>query len=346
MLGPLILLLVLITLNAVFASAEIAVISMNTSRLKKMSAEGSKKADRLLKLTNQPARFLATIQVAITLAGSLQSAFAAENFAEPLVGFLVSVGITADPALLKTISIILITLLLSYFTLVFGELVPKRIAMKKSEALALGMANMLYAVSKAFAPLVWLLTASTNGILRIFGINPDENGNIVSEEEIRMLLDEGNQQGTIPEEENEIIQNVFLLNDTAAGEICTHRRSVVTLNTSDSDERWAEIIRENRHTFYPVCGTSTDDIIGVLDTRDYFRLDNKSRKAVTEAALKPPMFVPDRTTANLLLSRMKETHNCFAVIIDEYGGLSGVATLHDLIEALVGDIEENPLTSN
>ncbi len=340
MLQPLILLIVLILLNAVFASAEIAVLSCNASKLKKMASEGSKKAERLLKLTEQPARFLATIQVAITLAGLLQSAFAAENFAGPLVVLLTSLGIKISEEILRTAAIFVITIILSYFTLVFGELVPKRIAMKKSETLALGLANMLYFVSKVFAPIVWILTASTNGIIRLFGINPNESSEAVTEEEIRMMLDEGNEQGTIQEEENLIIQNVFELNDTSVEEICTHRRDIVFLNLNDSDDEWAEIIKNNRYTFYPVCKEAPDNIVGVLDTRDYFRTEDKSKENLMKVAVSQPFCVPEVMTANVLFNKMKENRSYFAVIIDEYGSLSGVITLHDLLETLVGDINE------
>ncbi len=341
MLQPLILLIVLIFLNAIFASAEIAVISMNASKLKKMSAEGNKKAEKLLKLTAQPARFLATIQIAITVAGLLQSAFAAENFAGPLVEFMIKMGVTINEETLKTTSIVVITLVLAYFNLVFGELVPKRVAMKKSETLALAMANMLYAISKIFTPVVWILTASTNGIIRIFGINPDENNEAVTEEEIRMMLDEGNEQGTIREEENEIIQNVFELNDTSVMEICTHRRDIILLDLNDDCNEWAKIIKENRHTFYPVCGKTHDDIVGFLDTRDYFRIDDKSKDNLMKLAVKSPFCIPEGMTANVLFNKMKEEQKYFAVIIDEYGCLSGIITLHDLLETLVGDLNES-----
>lgn len=341
MLKPIILLIVLIFLNAIFASAEIAVISMNSSKLKSMSAEGNSKAKKLLLLTDQPARFLATIQVAITFAGLLQSAFAAENFADPLVLWLTGMGVTISKSFLKSVSIIVITLILSYFNLVFGELVPKRIAMKKTEALALALSNMLYGVSKIFSPLVWLLTISTNAFLRILGMNPDEEDEQVTEEEIRMMLLEGNEQGTIQEDENEIIQNVFEFNDTDVEEICTHRRDIILLHMDDSDEEWAKTINDNRHTFYPICEKETDDIIGILDTRDYFRMEDKSKDNLMKKAVSEPIFVPETMTANVLFRKMKEARDYFAVILDEYGALSGIITLHDLVESLVGELTED-----
>ena len=266
MIGAVILQVVLIALNAVFASAEIAVISMNETKLKKMAEDGNKKAIKLSKLTEQPARFLSTIQVAITMAGLLGSAFAAENFAGPVVDALVSLGIHAPEKVMRSVVVLLITVILAYFNLVFGELVPKRIAMKKTEAMALGMSGMLYAVSKAFAPLVFLLTVSTNGVLRLIGIDPEEQEEQVSEEEIRMLLTTGNEQGNIDAQETEMIQNVFEFDDISVLELCTHRLDVVYLSLEDDDAQWEETIHESRHTFFPVCGESIDDIRGVLNT--------------------------------------------------------------------------------
>lgn len=201
MLGAFLLQIILITLNAVFASAEIAVISLNETKLKQEAKNGDVRAERLMSLTKQPARFLATIQVAITLAGILGSAFAADNFSAPLVVALTAAGVPVSPKVLKNVALVVITLILSYFSLVFGELVPKRIAMKKSEALALGMSGMLYVVAKIFAPLVALLTVSTNFILKRIGLNPEEEEERVSEEEIRMMLEVGNEQGVIKNEE-------------------------------------------------------------------------------------------------------------------------------------------------
>ncbi len=335
-----ILLLILIFLNATFASAELAVISMNDARLRKLATEGDKRAVRLVQLTEQPARFLATIQVAITLAGLLQSAFAADKFAGPLVAALLKVGVPVAEGVLRSICIVAITLILAYFNLVFGELVPKRIAMKKSESMALGMSGLLYFVAKAFAPLVWLLTASTNLVLKLLGMNAREEGEAVTEEEIRMLLAEGNEKGTIPPEENEMIQNVFEFNDISVEEICTHRKDTEMLFLSESEKEWEQVITDNIHTFYPVCGEDMDDVIGVLNTKVYFRLPDKTRERIMEQAVEKVFFIPEGMKANVLFQRMKQTRNYFAVIVDEYGGVSGIITLHDLMEALVGEMEE------
>ncbi|MGI6069726.1 MAG: hemolysin family protein [Blautia sp.] len=335
-----VLLIVLIFLNAVFASAEIAVISTNETKLRRLAEEGDARAGRLVRLTEQPARFLATIQVAITMAGMLQSAVAAENFSGPLTDALIRAGAPIPAGVLKSICFFLITLLLAYFNLVFGELVPKRLAMKKSESMALGMSGLLYWVSKIFAPLVWLLTASTNLVLRLLGIRPEQEDEAVTEEEIRLLLMEGNEKGTILPQENEIIQNVFEFDDITVEEICTHRREVVTLSILDSEEKWEGIIAGSRHTYYPVCGESKDDVLGVLDTKDYFRAPVRTKEYLMEHAVDKACFVPESLKANVLFGQMKASRVYFAVLIDEYGILSGIVTLHDLIEALVGDLEE------
>lgn len=339
MVGAIILQIVLIALNAVFASAEIAVISMNEIKIQKASEDGDKRAGKILRLTEQPARFLATIQVAITMAGLLGSAFAAENFADVLVQAVVSTGIGISEATLKPIAIFLITMILAYFNLVFGELVPKRIAMKKSDQMALGMAGMLSFVSKLFAPLVWLLTVSTNGILHLLGMKAEDEEEQVSEEEIQMLLEKGSASGVINEENKEIISNVFDLDDLSAEEVCTHRRDVVSLDMEDSMEEWERIIQENRHTYYPVY-ENMEDVVGILDTRDYFRLKDRSREIVMKEAVKQPVFIPETMKVNVIFQNMKESRNYFTVVLDEYGGISGILTIHDVIEALVGDLDE------
>ena len=332
--------LVLIALNAVFACAEIAVISINDAKLAKLAQEGDKRAIRLAKLTSQPARFLATIQVAITLAGFLGSAFAADYFAELLTEVIVSWNIGLSPATIDTIALILITLILSYLTLVFGELVPKRVAMKKAETLALGMSGLISFISKVFAPLVWLLTASTNCILKLFGIDPNEASDNVTEEEIRMMIDVGSENGTIEEMEKEMLQNVFEFYDVTVGEIATHRTQVDMLWMDDSEAKWEHIIHESRHSFYPVCQDSADDIVAILDAKDYFRNAGASKETILQVATEPPHFVPETLKAEILFSNMKKTRNHFAVVLDEYGGVVGIVTMNDLIEEIVGDFAE------
>ena len=335
----------LILLNAVFACAEIAVISMNDSRLAKLAAEGDKRAVRLARLTSQPARFLATIQVAITLSGFLGSAFAAENFSDVLVSWLIGLGITVPVATLDAIAVVVITLVLSYFTLIFGELVPKRVAMRKAEALALGMSALITGIAKLFAPIVWFLTISTNAILRLLRIDPNADDEEVSEEEIRMMVDVGSEKGVIDHEEKQFIQNVFEFDDLTAGEIATHRTELSLLWLEENMEDWKATIHNSRHTLYPICDESTDNIVGILNAKEYFRLEDKSRDNVMQAAVKPAYFVPEGVKADVLFRNMKHSHNTLAVVLDEYGGVIGIITLNDLVEQLVGDLgDDEPIS--
>lgn len=332
---------VLIALNAVFACAEIAIISMNDNKLAKMAAEGDKRAVRLAGLTSQPARFLATIQVAITLSGFLGSAFAAENFSGVFVDWLVGIGVPVSARILDSISVIFITIVLSYFTLVFGELVPKQVAMRKAEPLALAMSGLISGIAKIFAPLVGFLTFSTNAVLRLFGIDPDAEADEVSEEEIRMMVDVGSEKGTIDHEEREFIQNVFEFDDLSAEELVTHRTDVVMLDLEDTMEAWKETIYSTRHTLYPICEDSADKIVGILDAKEYFRLEDKSRESVMKYAVNPAYFVPDTVKADILFRNMKKEKHLLAVVLDEYGGMTGIITINDLVEQLVGDLGDD-----
>ena len=332
---------ILIALNAVFASAEIAVLSLNETKLGRMAEQGNSRAKRLVRLTKEPARFLATIQVAITLSGFLGSAFAADNFSEPLVDWMINMGISIPRATLDAGAVIFITLVLSYFTLIFGELVPKRIAMKKPEQIAMGISGLVSGISIVFKPIVSFLSVSTNLVLRLCGIDPKEEEEQVSEEEIRMMVDVGSEKGTIEHQEKEFIQNVFEFNDIMAESIATHRTDVVMLWMEDDMEVWAETIHNSRHTFYPVCDGSPDNVIGVLNAKDYFRIDDKSRNKVMNQAVYPAYFVLETTKADVLFRNMKANKSAIAIIIDEHGGMTGIVTMNDLVEELVGDLNDD-----
>ena len=336
--------ILLIALNAVFACAEIAVISINDTKLARMAADGDKRAQRLQNLTSQPARFLATIQVAITLSGFLGSAFAAENFSGVLVDWLLGLGVPMDAQVLDSIAVVFITIILSYFTLVFGELVPKQVAMRNSEKLALGMSGLISGISKVFAPLVGLLTLSTNGVLRLMGIDPNTQDEEVSEEEIRMMVDAGSEMGTIDNDERDFIQNVFEFDNLPVEEIITHRTDVTFLYLEDSIDVWEQIIFDTRYTYYPVCEETPDQIVGVLNTKIYFRMKDKTKENVMEQAVAPAYVVPESLKADVLFRNMKREREHFAVVLDEYGGMSGIITIKDLIEELVGELADDITT--
>lgn len=337
--------IILIALNAVFASAELAVLSVNEAKINRLAEHGSKKARRLRKLLKEPAKFLSTIQIAITLSGFLGSAFAADGFSDPLVDWLVGLGITLSRNTLDTLSVIFITLVLSYFTLIFGELVPKRIAMKKSEALALKVSGIVSGISVLFKPIVWFLSVSTNAVLRMLGIDPNETEEQVCEEDIRMMVETGGETGAIDKDEQNFIQNVFEFDDLSVGEILTHRTDLTMLWLEDTDETWEKVICDSSFSRYPVCDGSPDKVVGVLNAKIYLREKDKSRDNIMCLALEPAYFVPETVKADVLFRNMKQTHNTFAVVLDEYGGLTGIVTIQDLIEELVGELQEKPSIS-
>lgn len=339
MIGALLLQVVLIALNAIFASAETAIISSNAARIEHLAGEGDKRAKRLMSLTANPSRFLSTVQVAITLAGFLGSAYAADNFAEPLVKALLAAGVPLPESVLDSACVFLITVLLSFFSIVFGELVPKRVALKDPDKSALQLAGLLNFVSVLFAPFVWILTKATNGTLRLMRIDPNESDDEVTEEEIRMMLESGSEKGTIDKAETEMIRNIFEFDDTDLSEICTHRRDVVILYEDEGEESWKKILHETRFSYYPICGETADDIKDVLDADKFFRVASTAdfASAVAAARIKP-MFVPEHSKADMLFSKMKETGETFAVLIDEYGGMQGIVTFYDLLNCLVGNL--------
>ena len=339
--GLLLLQVALIALNALFACAEMAVVSMNDNKLAKMAADGDKRARRLQKLTDQPARFLSTIQVAITLSGFLGSAFAAENFSDMLVAWLVKMGVTMSLVTLDAIVVVGITVVLSFFTLVFGELVPKRVAQSNAEAIALGMSGLISAIAMFFKPVVWFLTLATNGVLRLLQIDPDAKDEEAGEEEILMMVDVGSEKGMIDEHEREFIENVFEFDDRTAGEIATHRTDLDILWLEESMEEWHETICNSRHTRYPICGESADNVIGILNAKEYFRIKEPTRENVLKIAVRDAYFVPETVKLDVLLRNMKRTHNQLAVVLDEYGGIYGIVTMNDLVEQLVGDLGED-----
>lgn len=328
---------ILIALNAVFASAEIAVISFNDIKLQKAADDGDKRAKKLVKLTAEPTNFLGTIQVGITLAGFLGSAFAADNFSGALVGLLMRTGIAIPESVLNSIAVVIITIILSLVTLIFGELVPKRVAMKKAESLSLALSGLLYGVAKVCRPIVWFLTKSTNGVLRLCGINPHVEEEEVTEEQIRMMLDVGSEKGTIDPEEKTMIHNIFELDDTPLDDVMTHRRDLKILWIEDDVSEWEKTIEEEPHRKYLVCSESVDNVKGVMDIRKFYKALYKGQNV--KSKIEPAYFVPETMNADELFRKMQKLRRHFAVVLDEYGGLSGVVTMSSLLEEIVGSLK-------
>ncbi len=330
----------LILLNAFFAMTEIAVISVNDNKLAHQAESGDKRALRLKRLTDAPASFLATIQIGITLAGFLGSAFAADNFAGRLVAFCIARGMQVNPATLNTIAILLITVILSYFTLILGELVPKRIAMKHAERIALSIAGVISFFAGVVRPIVWLLTASTNGLLRLLGIDPEDKDEEVTEEEIRMMVDIGEESGNIGEEEKRMIQNVFEFNNMVASDVMTHRTDMQALWVDEDVDTLRSTVLQSGKSRFPVYGDSLDDIIGVVHVRDLLAGLYNQGDAPTplRELVRPAYFVPESVATDVLFHEMKRRKTHMAIVVDEYGGTSGLVTMEDLLEEIVGSI--------
>lgn len=339
-LPQLLLQLVLIAVNALFAATEIAVISLNETKVRRMAEGGDRKAAKMLRMVTEPTGFLSTIQICITLAGFLGSAFAADNFSDKLVNWLINdcevSGVS--PSALDTISVIIITLVLSYFTLVLGELVPKRIAMKRSESIARAVSGLMIAMTAALRPIIWLLTVSTNGVLRLCGIDPEDNAEEVSEEEIIMMLDEGEEAGSIESGEKELIKNVFSLNDTTVEDVMVHRSQVTFLRRDDARTTLLNEIAESGYSRFPVYGENIDDIVGILYAKTYLTAQSRGERCEMKDFLMPPRFVHASTHINRILLDMQREHAHMAVVVDDYGGVIGIITLEDILEELVGEI--------
>ena len=338
--GNLLLQLALIAVNAFFAATEIAVISLNENKIRRLAEEGDTKAQQLLRLVQAPNGFLSTIQVGITLAGFLGSAFAADNFASRLVSWLVDgLKVTVIPRdTLNTLSVILITLILSYFTLVLGELAPKRIAMQKPEKVARLTCGVISVLARVTKPIILFLSASTNGVLRLMGINPHQEGSDVTEAEIRMMVDIGEEKGAIESNERDMIENIFEFNNSSAEDVMIHRTDVASIWIQDTPETIIKTILDTGLSRFPVYEEDIDDVIGILYTRDYLLNEHANPPKPLQELLREAYFVPETVQADVLFREMQHRKVHMAIVVDEYGGMSGIVTMEDLLEEIVGSI--------
>ena len=338
MLSQLVVLVVLIALNAFFAASEIAFISLNDAKVEKQAREGNKKAKQIEKMLKSPSSFLATIQIGITLAGFLSSAFASDAFAEKLAPMLYQTMPMVSLGVWKSISIILITIILSFFTLVFGELVPKRLAMKNYEKISFATIGIIRGISIVTSPFVKLLTIVTNGVSKLFGVGENDEES-VTEEEIKMMVDQGQEKGTIKEEEKELINNVFEFNDITVSEIMRHRTDIFGIDINISkDELLNELSKEEyRYSRIPVYDETIDDIKGILYVKDVLKNINKKTFRVKNV-VKDAYFVSQNRLINEVFKELQKNKKQIAIIVDEYGGTAGLITMEDIIEELVGDI--------
>jgi len=328
----------LILINAFFAASEMALISVNDARIHAAAEDGDKKALQIKKILQQPSKFLATIQIGVTLAGFLASAVASQAFVNNLSELF---DISWFSAFAKPAAVAVITLILSYFSLVFGELVPKRLAMNSPDKFAAFSVSAITLLSKISSPVVWLLSSSTNIVVRLFGLDPNEDKSHVTEEEIRMLVDVGEEKGDIGKIEKELINNIFDFHDQDLVEIMTHRTKVIGFPITATLDSIIEVITLEKFSRFPVYNESLDDIIGILHVKDLLpRLASglSEENFDLREFIRTPLFVPISRPPQELLKDMNKTKSHMAVVIDEYGGTAGIVTLEDLLEEIVGNI--------
>ncbi|MBE6746809.1 MAG: HlyC/CorC family transporter [Ruminococcaceae bacterium] len=339
----LVLLLILIVVNAYFAMSEIAIISLNDNLMEKMAEDGNKKAKQIVKLTSNASNFLSTIQIGVTLAGFMTSASASQSFATMLTDWIMKLGVSPSyEGLVNSVSVIIITIIISYFSLVLGELAPKRMAMQKPEKIAFLIVGSLSAFAKVARPFVRFLSFSTNVVVKLFGFDPNIDEENVTEEEIRMMVDVGQEKGVIEDMQKEMINNIFEFDDINVADIMTHRTDMVAVEDTDTLETAVELSIKYGFSRLPVFHEDQDDIIGIIYIKDLLRyIDNELPKDKGPAEImRPAYYVPTTKNCGDLFAEMTEKRTQFAVVVDEYGGTAGIVTLEDLIESIVGNIQD------
>ena len=337
MFSQLLVLIILILLNAFFAATEIAFISLNDAKISKKAKEGDKKSVQIFNMLKEPSKFLATIQIGITLAGFLSSAFASDAFATRLAPVLYDLLPMISLEIWKSISIIIITIILSYFTLIFGELVPKRIAMKHYEKVSYFTVGFIRGLSLITYPFVKFLTLSTNIVSKLFGVGEDDE-ETVTEEEIRMMIDVGQEKGSIEQQEKEMINNIFEFNDKAVSEIMTHRTNIFAIDINSDVLESLSTLDEYKYSRIPVYEDSIDDIKGILYVKDLLKYLHSEKPIELKNLVKEVYFVPESKMIDDLFKELQKNKHHMVIALDEYGGTAGLVTMEDILEEIVGDI--------
>jgi len=333
------LIIIFIFLNAVFAAAEIAVVTLRRTRIKQLVDAGNKRAIVLDKLREHPNRFLATIQIGITLVAVLASAIGGATLVKVIKPILMNIPIPFISASSEAISIILVAAIITYFFIVFGELIPKSIALSNPEAVGLMIAPVIEKFSKIAMPFVQVLRISTNILLKPFGKRAFSERGYISEEEIKLLLEEGKERGIFEAEEKELIHSIFEFTDMSAKEVMVPSTQMATISLGMSPEDIKTIIAEEQFSRYPVIGKDLNDIRGILHARDFLTALAKGGPDIRKL-IKPPFFIPDTLKISILLREMQRKRTHMALVIDEYGGVSGLVTMEDLLEEIVGEIRD------
>lgn len=339
----LVILLVLILVNAFFAMSELAIISLNDNKIDKMAEDGNKKAKKIVKLTENSSKFLSTIQIGVTLAGFLTSASASTTFASMITDALRGTVVynALGEGLINGIAVVIVTIIMSYFSLVLGELVPKKIAMQVPEKISFKIVDILLFFSKLFAPLVKILSVSTNAVVRLLGFNPHADEETVTEEEIRMMVDVGGEKGVIEDVQKEMINNIFEFDDLDAGDIMTHRTDMVAVEVGDDLSEVVDTAVSEGYSRIPVYEDDQDNIIGIVYVKDLLAYVGKKMPAKSlRDIMRTPMYVPESKICGDLFKEMTEKRTQMAVVVDEHGGTAGIVTLEDIVEAIVGNIQD------
>ena len=339
--SQLLLLISLTLVNAFFASAEMAAVSVNKNKIKILTEnEGNKKAELILKLLEEPTKFLSTIQVAITLSGFLASASAATSFSKPLGKLLTQLGITYPYN--ENISLVFVTIILSYFTLVFGELVPKRIALQKAEFISLFSVKIIFNISKITSPFIKLLSLSTNFVLNVLGMKAEKLEENISKEEIKSMIEAGQANGVFNETEKEMINSIFEFDDITVGEIMTARTDVYMVNIDVPVSEYIDNLLSKKYARVPVYQNTSDNIIGTLHMKDLILEARKNgfENIDVKSIIRKPYLIPESKKIDELFKEMQKNKKSMAIIIDEYGGFAGIVTMEDLVEEVMGEIED------
>lgn len=337
MITQIVILITLILLNAYFAASEIAFISLNDTKIEKQAKEGNKKAKQIEKMLKRPSEFLATIQIGITLAGFLSSAFASDAFADILAPALYKIFPMVSIQIFKGISIVLITIILSFFTLVFGELVPKRLAMKYYEKIAFSSISVIKVISIITLPFVKILSAVTNFISKLFGISENEE-DVITEEEIKLMIDEGEEKGTIQQEERDMIHNIFEFNDITVSEVMTHRTDVYAIEINSNVNEIIKELDDYKYSRIPVYDENIDNIKGILFVKDLLKYLHGRKAIKIKNIIREAYFVSENKPINELFKNLQKNKMQMAIVVDEYGGTAGIVTMEDLLEEIVGNI--------
>lgn len=339
-----ILLFVLILVNAFFAMSEMAIVSLNDNMIDKLAEEGHKKAKKIKKLTENPSNFLSTIQIGVTLAGFLTSASASTTFSKMLTDAILGINPSLQrfDDIISGVSVVVITIIMSYFSLVLGELAPKRMAMQEPEKIAYKVVDVLLVVKKVASPFVRILSFSTNAVVRLFGFDPNANEESVTEEEIRMMVDVGQEKGVIEDIQKEMINNIFEFDDIDVTDIMTHRTDMIAVEDTDSLQDAVKLSMEHGYSRIPVYHEDQDNIIGIIYIKDLLKYvsDSLPESESPKDVMRPAHYVPSSKNCGDLFSEMSEGRIQMAVVVDEYGGTAGIVTVEDLVEAIVGNIRD------